>query len=147
MTRENAFLDVIETYFEHLDAGRAKRAAAQFTTDAVFESHPPGGVVFRYAPEWDDIVTVENGMIRVEGRDSLGQYFEKIRGSADIDHEILRSVLDGDKGAVVGTMSGPDVETGARSKFISYARLRDGQIANYQTAIMSGIVEREPTDR
>lgn len=140
--KDSELLGVIETYFEYLDAGHGESAAAQFAPDVVFESHPPGGVVFEYTPEWEDILTIENGIIRVEGRESLERYFEKVRGPADIDHEILHSVVDGSEGAIVGAMSGGDVETGRDSKFISYGQLRDGEIVKYQTAIMSGVVQR-----
>lgn len=107
--------DAIRTYLEHLHDDEFEQAANQFTEDVSYY-HPP---------------THEN-VSEVEGRENLYEYFADVRGPREHEHEITNEVNEGNRGGVLGHVTGGDEDGNV---FVAYAETEGDEISHYVAGI------------
>jgi len=116
---ENSPVELIESYLELLEDEEFERAAALFTDDVTY-IHPP---TFTDIP-------------KIEGRENIRRYFVEDRGPRDVTHKTTATVVEGNRGVLLGRSAGSDIEGGGHH-YIAYARIADGRIAYYNVGILA----------
>lgn len=114
-------VEILRTYWRHLENDEFEEAANQFSEDVVY-LHPP----------------VIEGVTEAIGREDLLEFFRDTRGPRDIFHTVERKVVDGNKAGVLGVSSGDDID-GVHA-YVCYLEVEDDKIKYYSTCNRQVIV-------
>jgi len=120
-TRELAYRLLQQTYYDSVDRGDMDGAATALHED----------IEWSHAQVWahHDFQRGEPSMKR--GREAVRAYLaerkEKL-AAARIQHKVRDLVVDGDRGAMLGFVLGPD---GSEKPFMVWFEIRDEKIARY----------------
>lgn len=111
-TEDPSPVELVESYLDHLENSEFEGAAELFTEDAVY-IHPPYFI--------DEA--------KIQGRDTILEYFRDARGPQDVEHEITGRLVDGNKGLVLGRSRGTVID--GVNHYMGYVETRDGKISYY----------------
>jgi ketosteroid isomerase-like protein len=121
MTRDQAVQLLQGTYYDGIDAGDMKRAAAALHED----------VEWSHAQVWAHHEFNRGEPATLRGRESVQAFLrQRVQQLAEarISHKIRDLIFDGQRGAFIGYVRGPDA---TEKDFLVWFEIRDRKIARY----------------